>query len=131
MPRKRDKTTKLPAPHGLYARPPTPGQVIQVLILDQYKMTVEMLADRLGINRGELVRVIAGRSPVDAEIGLRLSILTGTSPNIWIDMQRDVDLYDMRKAAAKSLEKIEPFPSPLRLRKLVMPTADDIDSVRP
>lgn len=135
MPRKRDKTTKLPAPHGLYARPPTPGQVIQVLILEPYKMTVEQLSERLGYNEKdpEVRWAVNGKGRVFVGLALRLSKLTGTSPNIWLDLQRDVDLWDMRNfdGVEEGLDKIEPFPAPLRLRKLITPTTEEIDSVRP
>lgn len=131
MPRKLDVKTELPAPHGLYDRPPTPGDVIQVLILEPYRMTVKQLARRLKCAEWIVQGVVDDDVQVLADFALRLSVLTGTSPNIWLDMQRDVNLYDDRKSLGRRLSSIEPFPSPLRLRKLVMPTADDIDSVRP
>lgn len=130
MPRKRDETTKLPAPHGLYARPPTPGQVIQVLILEQYRMTQQDLADRIGVSRFSINQLFNNRRSMTPNLALRLSKLTGTSPNIWLDLQRDVDLYDQRNLIEGDLDRIEPFPAPLRLRKLILPSNDELD-VRP
>lgn len=116
---------------SIYDRPPTPGQMIQVLILEPYRMTPAQLAKRLRVMWQVVDVIIKGALPLDVDLALRLATLTGTSPNYWLDAQRDVDLYDRRKAIAKSLEKIEPFPAPLRLRKLVLPTADDIENIRP
>lgn len=112
----------------IYDRPPTPGQVIQVLVIEAYQLTAVSLAKRLGCQLLEVCEVLSGDRAVDAEFALRLAQLTGTSPQYWLDLQRDVDLYDARKTRRidKALDKIEPFPQILRLRKLIIPTADEV-----
>lgn len=98
-------------------RPPVgPGPFLrdQVLGRPGSRITQEMLADALGVSRLTVNHLVNGRRVITAEMALRLAHVLGTSPDLWLDMQRDVDLF---KARQKLREKAPPL---LRLREPVV-----------
>ena len=83
--------------------PVHPGRLIEEY-MDQ-AMSVTALADHLKITRANLSRVINGRGGVSAELALRLSEAFGTTPQVWLNMQANYDLWHARENRA-----IKPVP---------------------
>ena len=52
---------------------------------------------RLGVTRATLSRIRHGHSTVNAEMAMRLSLLLGTSPELWLGMQSAFDLWVERQ----------------------------------
>ena len=71
-------------------QPVHPGRLIQEYMGN--RITVTQLADHLRITRPNLSRVINGRGGISAELALRLSEAFSTSPELWINMQKNYDL---------------------------------------
>jgi len=69
-------------------------------------MTVTEAAGRLGISRQTLHKILAERSPVTAEMALRLGKFCGNGPGLWLRLQQQVDLWDAERAMAGELAKI-------------------------
>ena len=84
--------------------PAHPGTVLRDYLGD---MTVREAAERLGITRAHLSRILNGRSSVTAAMSLRLSAGLGTSPEFWARMQLNYDLWQARRARQP---KIKLFP---------------------
>lgn len=74
--------------------------------------TVSSLAAALGVSRQSINELINERRSVSADMALRLGRLFSQSPESWLDMQRDVDLWDARQAIKDDLERIKPLPLP-------------------
>lgn len=55
------------------------------------------LARALGISRQSVSDLVNDRRPVSAEQALRLARVLGTTPEYWMDLQRDVDLRIARE----------------------------------
>ena len=62
-------------------------------------MSLRSLAENLGVAASTLARVVAERSAVSPEIALRLSKALGRSPETWLAMQDNYDLWQARKSA--------------------------------
>lgn len=54
-----------------------------------------------------LYAILDERAPVSPAMALRLPKLFGTSPESWLNMQRDYDLRMLEKEMSKELKKIE------------------------
>ncbi|MCO5175224.1 MAG: HigA family addiction module antitoxin [Trueperaceae bacterium] len=80
--------------------------------MPDYGLTVASLALAVGVSRQTINDLLRERRAVSPEMALRLARLFGTSPEFWVDAQREVDLWDASRALATTLERIEPLPTP-------------------
>lgn len=85
--------------------PAHPGEVLRDHLGE---MSVSDAASRLGLTRAHLSRILNGHAGITANTSLRLSAALGTSPDFWLKMQMNHDLWleQQRPAAFKVL----PFP---------------------
>lgn len=74
--------------------------------LPDFGLTVATLADALGVSRQSVNELVRERRGVSAEMALRLGALFGMSPEFWLNLQREVDLWDARQAIKQELRKI-------------------------
>lgn len=88
---------------GNMHNPPHPGEVLREW-LDG--ITVTDAADRLGVTRVALSRVLNGSAGVSPEMDLRLSKALNTTPGSWYGMQAD---YDMWHAKRRFRAKVRPI----------------------
>ena len=79
--------------------PPHPGEFIRETYLEPFDMSIRSLAENLGVAASTLARVVAERSAVSPDMALRLSKALGRSPESWLAMQDNYDLWRARKSA--------------------------------
>jgi antitoxin HigA-1 len=80
--------------------PPHPGEVLRGLCLQPLGISVTVAARGLGVTRKALSELLNGRSGVSPSMALRLAIAFDTSPELWLNMQQQYDLYRARKNPA-------------------------------
>jgi addiction module HigA family antidote len=78
--------------------PPHPGEFIKEIYLDPYELSIRNLSENLGVSASTLTRVISGQSGVSPEMALRLSKAIGRSPESWLAMQHNYDLWQARQS---------------------------------
>ena len=74
-----------------------PGEVLNDLYLEPLDMGPAALASRLGVPHPDIKRLIEGQAPLDADIAIRLARFFGTTPEYWLNLQRNRDLSHARK----------------------------------
>lgn len=77
---------------------PHPGAFIQEVYLTPNGMSGRELALQLGVSPSTLNRVLNGVSGVSPEMALRLSKALGRSPESWLTMQQNYDLWQARQS---------------------------------
>lgn len=77
--------------------PPHPGEFINDIYLKPHGISLRKLADRLDVVPSTLARLVRGRSAVSPEMALRLSVALGRTPESWLAMQQNYDLWRARK----------------------------------
>ena len=84
--------------------PPHPG-----LVLREYlgKMPVSTAAAHLRTSRVTLSRLLNGKAGISANMALRLAAAFGTSPELWMNMQSQ---YDLWQAMREKRPVVRPFP---------------------
>ena len=88
--------------------PPHPGEFIRDTYIEPYDLSVRSLAESLGVSPSTLARVINMRSGISPEMALRLSKALGRSPESWLAMQHNYDLWVAKKSADLSaVQKVE------------------------
>ena len=84
--------------------PPHPGAFIQEVYLAPNKISGRELALKLGVAASTLNRILNETSGVSPEMALRLSKTLGRSPESWLTMQDNYDLWQARQTI--NLEKV-------------------------
>ena len=88
--------------------PPHPGEFIRATYIEPFDLSIRSLAESLGVSPSTLSRVVGRRSAISPEMALRLSKALGRSPESWLAMQHNYDLYQAKKIADLSeVQKIE------------------------
>ncbi len=77
--------------------PPHPGEFIRAVYLEPNGITGRQLAAKLGVSPSTLNRVLQGNSGISPEMALRLSKALGRSPESWLAMQDNHDLWQARQ----------------------------------
>ena len=73
--------------------PPHPGEVLREWLPEG--MTVTSAAKELQVSRVTLSKVLNGNGGITAQMALRLSAWLGTSPDVWMGMQTQFDLWQV------------------------------------
>ena len=88
--------------------PPHPGEFIREIYLEPYKITGRQLSEKLGVSPSTLNRILNTSSGISSEMALRLSKALGRSPESWLTIQDNYDLWHARKSVnLKSVQKVE------------------------
>jgi len=77
--------------------PPHPGEFIKEVYLEPNGLSVRGLAESLGVSPSTVMRIINGTSSITPEMSLRLEKALGRSPESWLTMQHNYDLWQARK----------------------------------
>lgn len=90
-------------------RPPThPGEMLLEEFLRPLEMTQSELARRIHVSFPRVNEIINGHRGITPDTALRLSKLFGTTPEFWLNGQRNWDLWHaMRSENAKDIETIQ------------------------
>lgn len=67
--------------------------------MEPMALTISELAGNLGVSRKTLSKIVNERGDVTPDMALRLSKAFNTTPELWLNLQRN---YDLWKAAHKS-----------------------------
>jgi antitoxin HigA-1 len=90
--------------------PPHPGDVIKELCLDPLGLTVTAAAEGLEVSRRALSALLNGHAGISADMAIRLSKAFGRSPESWLQLQLQYDLWDAEQRSGKI--KVKHFPTP-------------------
>jgi len=87
--------------------PPHPGEFIRATYIDPFDISIRSLAESLDVSPSTLARIVGMTSAVSPEMALRLSKAIGRSPESWLAMQHNFDLWQAKKSTDLSdVEKI-------------------------
>ncbi len=83
--------------------PPHPGEVLREW-LDG--ITITDAAERLGVTRVALSRVLNGAAGISPDMDLRLAAALNTTPGSWYAMQGNFDMWQARKRFRAKVRRI-------------------------
>ena len=90
-------------------RPTHPGELLREEILPAAKITQAELAKRMGVSRRTVNEICQERRGVSADVAHRLARVLNTTPDLWINMQAAVDVWDALDANSRDYQKIKPL----------------------
>lgn len=85
--------------------PQHPGEFIQETYLTPCNLSCRFLAKKLDVATSTLSRLLKGQSGISPEMALRLSKALGRSPESWLAMQDNFDLWHAKQTV--QLQKVE------------------------
>jgi addiction module HigA family antidote len=75
-------------------RSPThPGAIIKYDYLEPLSLSITELAQYLNISRVTVSKIVNERAPVTADMALRLAKVFNTTPDLWLGLQKQYDLW--------------------------------------
>ncbi len=84
--------------------PPHPGEVLREFLPEGE--TVEEIAQKLGVSRVQLSRLLNGKSSMSPSMAIRIALATDTTPESWLTGQMKWDLWQLLK---KAKPKVQPL----------------------
>ncbi len=74
-------------------KPTHPGEILDEDYIKPLQLNLQKLADRLGIARNTLFKIRAGQASVTPSIALSLAQAFDTTPQLWLNLQANFDLW--------------------------------------
>jgi antitoxin HigA-1 len=90
-------------------RPTHPGNIIKEDYLLPLSISIKDMADALGVSRKTLSKIINGRGAITPDMALRLSRAFDTTPDLWLNLQKNYDLWNA-ETTSKEWLKVKPLP---------------------
>lgn len=92
-------------------RAPThPGEILRKDFLEPLGLSQRDAADRMGVSYVRFNELVNGRRGVTPNTALRLARLFGTTPEFWLNGQRNLDLWlAMNSTEAAEIDQIDPL----------------------
>ena len=88
--------------------PPHPGEFIREVYITPFGLSVREVAGSLDVAPSTLSRLLNGETNISPEMALRLSKALGRSPESWLAMQDQYDLWHARKnVSLKQVRKLK------------------------
>ena len=87
-------------------KPAHPGDVLRGLYLEPLGLTITDGAKALGVTPKAFSELVNGRSGVSTSMALRLAKAFGTTPELWLNMQQNFDVWAARKKTKLSEVKV-------------------------
>ncbi len=91
-------------------RPNHPGEFIKEDVLKELYITSEQLAKAIDVTPETIDRLINGKERISADMALRLSKFTKTAPQMWLNLQATIDLWDAYHSPGfEKIKRIQPY----------------------
>jgi addiction module HigA family antidote len=78
-------------------RPTHPGTILREMYLRPRNIKIKALVEATGISRKHLSRVVNGHAKITPWIAIKLAAALDTTPELWMNSQRNLDLFDARR----------------------------------
>ena len=83
-------------------KPSHPGKILEELYIKPLKIQKALFAEKMGISRNTLYKILKGKSHITANVALKLSKALNTSVELWLNLQKK---YDQLEKRVSDLEK--------------------------
>jgi addiction module HigA family antidote len=77
--------------------PPHPGRIVRQDCIEPLGLTITEAAHALGVTRQTLNNLVNGKAGISPEMAVRLSKAFGSSPEMWLRLQANYDLAQLRQ----------------------------------
>ena len=89
--------------------PVHPGLVLQEEFLEPIGLTQVGFAAHIGVPVQRINEIVRGKRGVSPETAWLFSQALGTTPEFWLNLQRNVDLWEAETAIKEDVKRIQPL----------------------
>jgi len=89
-------------------KPTHPGELIREDLLPELGMTQNQLARLIGVSRRVVSDIVNERRRVTPDLAFRLARVFNSTPELWLNMQQAVDLWETQAVHGCEYERIQP-----------------------
>ena len=93
----------------LKRRPTHPGEILKEEFLKPLQISQIQLAKDLNTTFRTINEIINEKRGVSPEMAIKISRYFGTSPELWLNLQNQYDLYKAKETRQDNLEHIKPY----------------------
>jgi len=93
-------------------QPTHPGSILKEDYLVPLAITVTDMATKLRVSRKTLSKILNENGAVTPDMALRLSRAFGTTPDLWLNLQKNYDLWKAEHASSE-WKRVRPLPNDL------------------
>jgi addiction module HigA family antidote len=90
-------------------RPTHPGEILREEVLPALGMTQGEFAAWIGVSRRTVNEILQEKRPVTVDTAHRLARALNTSPDVWLGLQQEVELWETMQANKSVYERIKPL----------------------
>lgn len=102
-------TTKMYLP-GRNGMPPMhPGEFLKALYLEPMGVSVNKLAERMGVTAARVNEIVRGKRGITADTALRLSKVLGTTAQLWLNLQNTYEVRLIETSDDNTIDSLQPF----------------------
>jgi len=89
-------------------RPVHPGEILRDE-LDALKMSAKAFSEVLDVPGNRITMILKGQRGITADTALRLSRYLGTTPELWLNLQKTYELREAQLKAGKQItDRVKP-----------------------
>ena len=85
-----------------------PGEILQEEFLIPMGISAYKLSKSIGVQQTRISLIIKGERGITADTAMRLSKYFGTSPEFWMNLQREHDLKKVKSEIKEIIDNIIP-----------------------
>ena len=89
-------------------KPTHPGIIIKEDYLMPLSISIKDMAGNLGVSRKTLSKIVNEKGSITPEMALRLSRAFDTTPDLWMNLQKNYDLWNAEKES-NSWQMVKPL----------------------
>ena len=90
-------------------KPKHPGMILNELYLDELGITLTDFANDIGVSRKAISAIVNGHKRVTPEMALRFAKAFNTTPELWLNLQQNYDLWMAKQAIGDKVSSIHPL----------------------
>ena len=93
-------------------KPTHPGKILKEDYLEPLAITITKLSSILAVSRKTVSKILNERGSVTPDMALRLSRAFDTTPDLWMNLQKSIDLWQASHSS-KEWKSVKQLPSNL------------------
>jgi len=94
---------------SIIRKPTHPGEILKEEFLAPLGLSQSQLAQELSTTFRTINEIVNEKRNVSPEMAIKLSRYFGTTPELWLNLQNQHDLYTARQRKQALFEKIRPY----------------------
>jgi len=78
-------------------KPTHPGGILKRHYIESLSLTISEIANNIGVSRKTISKIVNEKGSITPDMALRLSKAFNTTPELWLNMQINYDLWVAEK----------------------------------